>query len=397
MNAQIQFRARPQSSPVLGGVLQRKCACGGTPGPTGECAACRRKRLGIQHKLTINQPGDRYEREADRVAEQVMRMPEPRLQRQTEPDDDEEEEELLQTKPLAQRQGAGQASAGAAPPIVHDALRSPGRPLDPATCGFMESRFGHDFSQVRVHTDEKAAESAQAVNARAYTVGHNIAFGARQYAPKTSKGQKLIAHELAHVVQQSGTESTEPIASSVHSLQGSANLQRLGDNPSCTDDEARGIHQAIFDARGWLNKAIPKLEATPLSALVLGSLRRNFGSTYGVAENATLIRNRLSVARTALGRIPFSCDTAGTTAFCAANHCGWATFGSNEATICTNPTSTLDIAWPFAARCVLHESLHAAMSFMTEDVYLSDPAYPGAGTQPLKNPASYTKLAMDLS
>ena len=89
-----------------------------------------------------------------------------------------------------------------APPIVHDVLRSPGRPLDDATRGFMESRFGHDFSGVRVHTDARAAESARAVNALAYTVGHHVAFDAGQYAPGRNAGRQLLAHELAHVRQQ---------------------------------------------------------------------------------------------------------------------------------------------------------------------------------------------------
>jgi hypothetical protein len=69
----------------------------------------------------------------------------------------------------------------------------------------MEARFGHDFGQVRVHTDAKAAESARAVNALAFTVGRNVVFGTGQYAPKTSAGQRLIAHELTHVGQQTGT------------------------------------------------------------------------------------------------------------------------------------------------------------------------------------------------
>ena len=89
MSTQIHVQAKPASAssfvPAPSGVLQRKCACGGTPGPTGECAACRRKRLldgTLQTKLRINQPGDRFEQEADRVAEQIMRMPGPDLQRQ---------------------------------------------------------------------------------------------------------------------------------------------------------------------------------------------------------------------------------------------------------------------------------------------------------------------------
>jgi hypothetical protein len=77
---------------------------------------------------------------------------------------------------------------------------SPGRPLDPATRAFMEPRFGHDFSRVRVHADALAAESAAAMEAAAYTVGHDVVFGAGQYAPETSRGRSLLAHELAHVV-----------------------------------------------------------------------------------------------------------------------------------------------------------------------------------------------------
>jgi Domain of unknown function (DUF4157) len=92
---------------------------------------------------------------------------------------------------------------GEAPPIVHDVLRSPGQPLDAATRAFMEPRFGHDFSGVRVHTDARAAESAQAVNALAYTVGQNIVFDTGLYSPNSYAGRNLVVHELAHAIQQS--------------------------------------------------------------------------------------------------------------------------------------------------------------------------------------------------
>jgi hypothetical protein len=93
------------------------------------------------------------------------------------------------------------------PPIVNEVLNSSGQPLDESTRLFMEKRFGHDFSSVRVHTDLKAAESASAVHALAYTVGRNIVFGTGKYAPKTNVGQRLMAHELTHVVQQSTGQS----------------------------------------------------------------------------------------------------------------------------------------------------------------------------------------------
>lgn len=102
-----------------------------------------------------------------------------------------------------QRHGTGSAPASI-PPVVHDVLGSPGRPLDAHTRSFMESRFGHDFGSVRVHDDTYAIDSARAVNAAAYTVGNHIAFDRGQYRPETHVGRQLLAHELAHTVQQSG-------------------------------------------------------------------------------------------------------------------------------------------------------------------------------------------------
>ena len=107
-------------------------------------------------------------------------------------------------RPGLQRYAAGPAGPAVAPPIVGEVLRSSGRPLDPATRADMEPRFGHDFGRVRVHSDAKAAESARAVNALAHTVGRDLVFGAGQYAPGTSAGRRLVAHELTHVVQQNG-------------------------------------------------------------------------------------------------------------------------------------------------------------------------------------------------
>jgi hypothetical protein len=97
-----------------------------------------------------------------------------------------------------------------APATVHEVLRSPGQPLDPVTQSFMESRFHYDFGQVRVHTDAQAAESARAVGAVAYTVGPALVFDAGRYAPATSEGRRLLAHELAHTIQQ-GTTGSERV------------------------------------------------------------------------------------------------------------------------------------------------------------------------------------------
>jgi hypothetical protein len=101
-----------------------------------------------------------------------------------------------------QRRAGNGTEPNSVPPIVHEVLRSPGQPLDANTRAFMEPRFGHDFSQVRIHTGARPAASARAVNALAYTVGKDVVFGRGQYAPGTGAGKKLLAHELTHVVQQ---------------------------------------------------------------------------------------------------------------------------------------------------------------------------------------------------
>jgi hypothetical protein len=164
--------------------------------------------LPLQAKLTINQPGDPYEQEADAVAEQVMRMPagatSQRLQRcacggAAGPDG---ECEACKARRLALQCTGDSVGGSEVPPSVHQTLNRPGQSLDDSTRDFMESRFGADFSGVRVHSDSQAAQSAWDVAARAYTVGNDVVFGAGQYAPGTEAGRGLLAHELTHVVQQ---------------------------------------------------------------------------------------------------------------------------------------------------------------------------------------------------
>lgn len=237
------------------------------PGPEHE-ALDREARFGhsfaeidlfpIQPKLVVGSPDDKYEREADRVAEQVMRMSEPTLatlkekdhqfmsnkrgniqkvaiQRQpvkdSESDEEREEELLIHTEdrleqqlrilekeelerqeeerrrgriPHIQRKNASLQSpfnqskeTRALSAIINGGYRLPQKMLN-----FFEPRFGYDFSQVRIHKDTQAAESAQVVDALAYTVGRDIIFGAGQFAPETFRGKKLLAHELTHVIQQ---------------------------------------------------------------------------------------------------------------------------------------------------------------------------------------------------
>lgn len=174
----------------------------------------------IQAQLTIGQPGDTYEQEAERVAEAVMRMPEPqapqgtgisgqarrvrhqrmwpKCEEESHPQPDRNKEKVLQADETPCR------TANVTPKIDEhiNATWGAGQPLPKSVREFFEPRFGHDFRQVRVHTDAKAAESARAVNALAYTVGQNVVFGAGRYAPDTRAGRRLLAHELTHVLQQ---------------------------------------------------------------------------------------------------------------------------------------------------------------------------------------------------
>jgi cell wall-associated NlpC family hydrolase len=183
----------------------------------------------VQAKLTVSQPGDAYEQEADHVAEQVMRMPvpcadcadkemaqakplgaqiTPLVQRQTEEEEEEpvqrqagpeeEEEEPVQAK--ASGGGASRVDSGLETGI--QALKGGGQPLSDSARRFFEPRFGADFSQVRVHADDQATRQTQALNARAFTLGQDIVMAPSQFAPETETGRMLLAHELTHVIQQ---------------------------------------------------------------------------------------------------------------------------------------------------------------------------------------------------
>jgi hypothetical protein len=167
--------------------------------------AWRAVALGVQTKLAVSTPGDPYEQEADRVADQVMSMPRPKVQRACAecvsngaPCPKCEEESKIQ------RRAEGADGPAAASDHVATQLGS-GRPLEPEVRAFFEPRYGADFSGVRVHADEQADSSARNLNALAFTLGKHVVFRAGEYAPTSESGRRLIAHELTHVVQQRGT------------------------------------------------------------------------------------------------------------------------------------------------------------------------------------------------
>lgn len=126
-----------------------------------------------------------------------------------------------------------------APPVVHEVLHSTGQPLDPAMRGLMELRFGHDFSRVRVHADQRAGTAASALTARAFTVNRDIVFGAGEYAPKTESGRLLLSHELAHVAQRARDNSALP-ATGVPLALGNAHDRAEGEARRAADEVARG-------------------------------------------------------------------------------------------------------------------------------------------------------------
>ena len=163
-------------------VLQRKCATCGAPIQSG-CESCSAKKKQIQTKLRIGEAGDALEVEADRAADQVLAG------------------ESAPAASVKQRLAAPSASLEA-PAVVGDVLGSSGQPLDAATREFFEPRFSYDLSHVRVHTDAAAAASARAVGALAYTVASHIVFDSAQFSPGTPHGRRLLAHELAHTIQQ---------------------------------------------------------------------------------------------------------------------------------------------------------------------------------------------------
>jgi hypothetical protein len=178
----------PSFLPPVQGLLQRKCTGGNYAIAGGEWAECGNKN-GLQRKLAIGPSNDPLEQEADRVAEQVMAA-------------SAHSPVSGATSSIQPFTGQSTGNEGTAPASVERVLSGFGRPLDPALQQDMGQRFGHDFSRVRIHSGAAAEQSARDVNANAYTVGHNIVFGAGQYSPGAQEGRRLLAHELTHVVQQ---------------------------------------------------------------------------------------------------------------------------------------------------------------------------------------------------
>jgi Domain of unknown function (DUF4157) len=168
----------------------------------------------IQTKLAIDKPGDKYEQEADRITAQVMGMPAPQLQHTPVQHHDAGRNKHLQWNPIARTitpliQPQGSEGAAASDIVTNQiaSTRGGGNPLPESSRSFMESRFGTDFSHVRIHTGEYAARLSSDLNAKAFTVGRDIYFNSRSFSPESSEGRYLLAHELTHTVQQGAVPS----------------------------------------------------------------------------------------------------------------------------------------------------------------------------------------------
>jgi hypothetical protein len=204
----------------------RKCACG------GGCPNCKEK-LPLQTKLSVSEPGDALEREADAVADSVLRMSSPPTANIP---------EQKSAARIARAVSTAAVSSRPSPSAVHETVRTPGQPLDDITRNYFEPRFGRDFGDVRIHADAESALTANALSARAYTVGRDVVFGAGEYAPQSSAGRRLLAHELAHVVQQDSQPAQvmrDPIP---------------GLDPSTLSDD--DLMLQMQEARDWLGKHV---------------------------------------------------------------------------------------------------------------------------------------------
>jgi len=366
MEAQLKTAAKTSNiaaasqMPTFSAFLQRKCTCGGMPGMSGECEECQENRL--------------------------------------------------------QRKPATFNSMTAAPVSVSETLRRSGEPLDAATRDYMESRFGHDFSRVRVHSDSTAGESARAVEALAYTVGRDVVFTPGQYAPSTAAGRRLLAHELAHVVQQSsgaanmqarleiGRSDDPAEAEADHAAErvthGETALLGLSAAPSAlrrqaakvgpqphteTEDcepalqnDLKAMHQPALDHLdrsitsldpGW-NKMKPADKAAFTQYFdPSGSGEIDDGFVRSVREKYLFIRGNMRSLR-------FDCDPGSRTLcgssskWCTGGRLMWTCFGALHVCAGAYKTATPD----FKIETIIHESVHNAL-LTTDRAYSNEAGF----------------------
>ena len=227
-----------------------------------------------------------------RLQRKCAQCEEEKIQRQPMEDEKEEEQEgSLQAK----------EAPGRVPEVASDAqaeingLRGGGQPLPKSVRAFFEPRFDYDFSQVRVHTDERAAKSAQSVNALAYTVGHDVVFGAGRYAPSSTDGKRLLAHELTHTIQQNPALATTSLRKpevGKHVLDpGLIQRAEVDDNPAfCFPPQGAPLRDSSSEINNWIaaSRSTSEREAVHISAAVYRDLGTGTGVTKAEKSLAAL-------------------------------------------------------------------------------------------------------------
>lgn len=435
--APVQLRARvpaPGSSPFFQNVIHRKaqCACG------GGCPRCAEESTHprLQTKLSISTPGDVHEQEADRMANQVMRMTESHVDQRA----------LLSTNnsssTLSRKSAEGESRANN--DVAHsDFSPGMGQPLPESERAFFEPRFGRDFSGVRVHAGGRAAEFAESVNARAYTIGNDVVFGAGEWSPGTSGGRTLLAHELAHVAQQADgappmirralvlEEDPRPPVDDVwkddidlappddfwkedRTPTGDAiPLEEPNKAPSCEDvcgnspekcvqepsevcseDMSKKVMTAWKTAAQQIAMAIDALAEDPLSATTLASLKANFNWSPGNSPSdlVSKVSTNLSTASTKMSdnlclKCLKECPEGARAQIARAR--GVNCLGSNCFRICPNFTED-------DTHVLIHELFHRVVSSV-EDLYRGQAGYPPPPSTALKMPDCYASLIADVA
>jgi hypothetical protein len=297
-----------------------------------------------------------------------------------------------------------------APPVVDAVLAMPGQALDTGTRQFMEQRFGHDFGQVRIHVDDRAAASAAEVQARAYTVGSQVVFGQGQYAPGTAAGRRLLAHELTHVVQQEGMRS--PSASTLVQREqaptlGAGNLlfESAPEFPGCSPYERFRLDYQLLRARNMVRIAeadvgreLARTDRTTGIITLIGSAISQYFHTTEERHIRTLL--------TRLGRIAERLERGPRNWRCIA-HC--ASKCGKEVLACAGPTVPVYLCPTHfeqgdtaGALTLVHEAAHqAGLGLPTPQGYRTD-IYEGerrlptlTTTQALNTPDAYKALVRD--
>ncbi len=267
------------------------CPCG------GGCPACQTK----SNDLKVSQPNDPAEIEADRVADKVMRMPVGEVNRDKKGTSSLASQKVsVHLAPLSSAHiptvHRKEAVTGAAPkpppdytpPSIIDVMKSGGQPIDRETRSFFEPRFGHDLGHVRVHTDTFAAQTARSISAKAYTLGSNIVFGSGEYRPDSESGRHLLAHELAHTIQQSNLSDTLP--SSVPHV--SIDIRSSGVGLSRTPDLDEERRKAVAEAEAVIASMHDDDEDEPVAITSLAISKK--GLSRPIVKPAAKVAKRTS-------------------------------------------------------------------------------------------------------